>query len=68
MYEYAIWGKTPEHDEETLLVTKLKTMEQVIRVKNLLANKYKCYDIRVQKIDLSNGFNQDFINTITLNL
>lgn len=53
--EYAIWGKEHNNPDETLLFTKLVRRKDCESVMNILESRYKCRDMRVQVIHLSNG-------------
>jgi hypothetical protein len=61
--EFIIWGKDKKNKEEYPLYTKCKNKEECLKVMEILKNKYKCYDLRVQIIDLNqNGLNE-MVNT-----
>ena len=54
--EFIIWGKDKRNKEEYPLFTKCKNKEECLKVMDILRNKYKCYDLRIQIIDFSNKF------------
>ena len=62
--EYIVWGKTENSDDEQILFTKSQTLKQAQDVISLLQSKHNCKDCRVQILDLSIGFNNDFISSI----
>ena len=56
MKEYVIWGKAPNEEAETLLVSEkgnISSMLHAQRVVELLTTKHGCKDCRIQVIDLS---------------
>lgn len=69
MKEFVIWGITPNSSDERLLLVAIKGMPITNKY---LANKWadrlkeihKCTNVRVQEINLSNGFNNDFKKAI----
>jgi hypothetical protein len=54
--EFIIWGKDQRNKDEYPLYTKCKNEKQCLKVMEILTNKYKCYDLRIQIIDYSNKF------------
>ena len=58
--EYVIWGCNKDNPQETLLLTKFEnkniTDEQIANnLAKILEDKYGCYNIRIQTIDLSDN-------------
>ena len=67
--EYILWGIVPNKTEEQILLSKfdglpINSKELAINLKKVLEIKYKCNKVRIQEIDLTNGFTNDFINTL----
>ncbi len=64
--EFAIWGKPPGHDQETLLYAMpqgkpVTSRAEAERVKAILESGHGCTDCRIQELD---GEAPDFIKTI----
>lgn len=66
MKEYAIWGIPPQKKHEDLLLTEIKSIEEAKKQMRVLEVRYGCTELRIQTIDLFNGFNEDFIKSINL--
>jgi hypothetical protein len=69
MKEYVIWGIAPNETEEQILLTKvegkeIKNIFQAIKIQGILERKHGCTNIRIQEIDLTDGFNNSFIEAI----
>jgi len=70
--EYIIWGKKPDSDIETLLVSEqaeIATRTHADRVVELLTEFHGCRDCRVQEFTLGNGAEVAglFAKTVALN-
>jgi hypothetical protein len=54
--EYAIWGKSPQKKDETLLATKIPTKEKAKEIEQKLIDNWNCFETRIQEIDFSKPF------------
>jgi len=63
--EYAIWGKSPKNiNNEDLLATEILTKDKAKEIEQKLINNWGCFETRIQEIDFSGNFTEDFIKTI----
>jgi hypothetical protein len=68
-FEYVIWGIAPKKTEEEILLSKAhgKTITDKVlayQMAKLLLDRHDCQSVRVQEINLNDGFNSSFINSI----
>lgn len=54
MKEYIIWGKSTKNEHDDILHTQSKTMIEAKNIMGILKNEFKCFDMRVQVLDLEN--------------
>lgn len=62
--EYVIWGVPKDKTEEEILFTEAQTKVEADKVIEVLQEKYGCTNCRIQVIDFTKDFNQEFINAI----
>jgi hypothetical protein len=62
--EFPIWGIKPNEKIESLLYTKCISYKEAFKILELLENKYKCTNCRIQILDLNAPIKNDFINAI----
>ncbi len=55
--EYVIWGIKDGEKYESILMEDAKTEERAREMVEVLKNKYKCKEIRIQKLNLSTPYN-----------
>lgn len=69
MKEFVIWGIAPNETDEQILATevqgqKITSIFDAIKIQGVVERKYQCTNIRIQEIDLTDGFNEAFAKSI----
>ena len=62
--EIVIWGVSPGAKEEQLLYTGAKSMQQAIKVKDILEKKHKCKNVRIQSFSMDDDIAKDWKNMV----
>lgn len=69
MVEYVIWGIPKGEEHEDILIEKfngqpLTNKGEALKLVKILEKKLECKKVRIQEINLTNGFINDFKGTI----